>query len=130
MTTEIPQERLEGPQWTFTIRVARDTQSGVKAAAQKWGVTPTKAVARLVQIGLAAAAGILDQDKEIRAIGLTLAAVADRLDRLDKLSEVTARAAIKSAMFSRRQVKVSAGAPEVLKRLDAAIEKTIEETLK
>lgn len=130
MTTENSKKRIEGPRWAVTIRLARDTQSRIKVAAQKWGVAPTAAVTKLVQIGLDAEAGAYDPNRELDAIGYALNDVASRLDRRDKLSAVTARAAIKSAWVLIHQIKASSNAAEVLKRLDAAAEKAIEEALK
>lgn len=130
MKTENSKKRLEGPRWKVTIRVTRDTQVRVKAAAAKWGVAPTEAVTKLLQIGLDAEAGTLDPDGELMALGFTLAAIADRLDRLDKLAEVTARGAIKSGMAAVHQLKVSGSAPEVLKRLEDAVQKALEEARK
>jgi hypothetical protein len=134
MATETTQKQLEGPRWAVTIRVACDARSRIKAAAQKWGVTPTKAAARLLQIGLDAEAETWDPNRELKALGLTLAAVADRLDHLDRLCEAAARvwprSAIKSAIVLTSKLKVAGDAADALRQLDAAVKQAIEETLK
>ena len=122
--------RTAEPRVMFAVRVPVDIAKRVRLRAERWGIPPTAAATKLISIGLDAEAGTLDQDAEIRSIGGTLSAIADRLDCLDKFSEVTVRAALKAGMCAIRQIEASAGASEVLRRLDAAVEKTIEEIRK
>lgn len=130
MNTKKVNRRVAEPRVMYAVRVPVEAAKRVQAAANKWGVATTTAAGQLLQIGLEAEAGALDQDAELQSIGFALAAIAERLDRLDKLAEVAARAALKSGMVALHQLKVSGSVPEALKRLDAAVESTIEEARK
>lgn len=130
MKTEKTSPGAGGTRFKYTITVQPGDANRIKAASEMWGVAPTEAAAKLLRIGLDSDAGALDPDAEIRSIGFTLAAIADRLDRLDKLAEVTARAALKAGMAAVPLLKASGSVPETLKRLEAAVESTMEEARK
>lgn len=119
-----------GPRFKYTVTVPTETAKAVKSAAEKWSLPTAAAAAKLLQIGLACEAKTYDPNEQFDALGYTLAAIADRLERLDKLGDATARAAIKSAMVLVRQLKAGANAPDLLQRLDVAVEKEMEEVRK
>lgn len=130
MTAKTSKTGTSGRIFRVTTRLTPEQFQHVKSAAADWGVSRAFAASRLIEIGGESKAATYDPNKQFEDIGFVLNEILNRLDLLDKLAEVTARAALKSGMFAVRQIEVSASAPEVLKHLDTAVEKTIEEIRK
>ena len=124
--------RRSEPRTMYSVRLPVPVSVKVKAQAEKWGVSPTEAVSRLIGIGLVAEAGAYDPNEQFDALGLNLAAIADRLDRLDKVGEAAARAAIKGALITSRQLREQTqkeSGEDTAKRLDIKLNEAVEKTM-
>lgn len=111
-----------------TVRLPMEEMARVRAQAERLGITETEAVARLVLTGLDQVEGAYDPNAQFDSLGYTLAAIADRLDQLDRAVSVTARAAVKGTMISRRGLLAGAD-EERVRAIDAQLNEAVDSLL-
>lgn len=114
------------PRKAVTVRLPAAVLGRVRLQASRLGISETEATARLILAGLDQVEGAADPNEQWHALGFTLAAIADRLDQLDRVAGVTARAAVKGSMIARRELLARAGDSDKAKTLDGQLNEAVE----
>lgn len=129
MAKSTGQRKGRGPRYQFAVTLDAEAAKRVRAHAERAQLTPTAAAAALILIGLEAEAGRYEPNAKFDALGYTLALIADRLDKLDRVAETGARGAIKSAILLNRQTSKDLGRTEA-DSLNRKINEAVESALK